>query len=138
MSLSRYRVCPGDEVTFVSVDASIAVSDLDRARSFYEGRLGFSEVLDLSDTSLVYECGGGSSLHVYAAPALAGRARGTLATWYVADLEQVVDELVAKGVRFERHSEASLEINEKRIHKLADGLVAWFKDPDGNLLAIEQ
>jgi catechol 2,3-dioxygenase-like lactoylglutathione lyase family enzyme len=138
MSLSRYRVCPGDEVTFVSVDASIAVSDLDRARSFYEGRLGFSEVLDLSDTSLVYACGGGTSLHVYSAPALAGKARGTLATWYVADLEQVVDELLVNGVMFEHHSKASLETNDRGIHKLADGLVAWFKDPDGNLLAIEQ
>jgi catechol 2,3-dioxygenase-like lactoylglutathione lyase family enzyme len=138
MSLNRYRVCPGDEVTFVSVDASIAVSDLDRARTFYEGKLGFSEVVDLSDTSLIYACGGGTSLHVYSAPALAGNARGTLATWYVANLEQVVDELLANGVTFEHHSEALQEANEKGIHELADGRIAWFKDPDGNLLAIEQ
>jgi catechol 2,3-dioxygenase-like lactoylglutathione lyase family enzyme len=138
MSLSRYKVCPGDKLMFVSVDASVAVSDLDRARGFYEGKLGFSEVLDLSDSSLLYACGGGTSLHVYAAPTLAGKTRRILATWYVADLEKVVDELLANGVVFEHHSDATLETNEKGIHELADGRVAWFKDPDGNLLAIEQ
>ena len=138
MSLSRYKVCPGDEVTFINVDASVAVSDMDHAKSFYEGKLGFSGTRDQSDGSLVYACGGGTSLRVYASPGRAGKATATLATWYVADLEQVVDELGSNGVTFVQNVLPELKTDEKGIHQLADGKVAWFKDPDGNTFAIEQ
>ncbi|MGH2805147.1 MAG: VOC family protein, partial [Thermoleophilaceae bacterium] len=59
-------------------------------------------------------------------------------TWYVADLEQVVDELSANGVIFERYDDPALMTDEKGIHELGDGRVAWFKDPDGNTFAVEQ
>ena len=61
-----------------------------------------------------------------------------MATWYVGDLEEVVDELRSSGVTFERYDDPSLKTNEKGIHELDDGRVAWFKDPDGNTLAIEE
>lgn len=138
MSLSRYKVCPGDEVTFLEADASVAVSDMDHARRFYEGKLGFSGQEDTSDGSVVYSCGGGTSLRVYASPAHAGKGTVTLATWYVADVEQVVDELRSNGVTFERYLEFPLKTDVKGIHERSDGKVAWFKDPDGNTLAIEQ
>ncbi|MGH2697894.1 MAG: VOC family protein, partial [Actinomycetota bacterium] len=131
MSLSNYRVCPGAEVTFVNVDVSVAVSDMIHSRSFYEEKLGFTGVEERADGSCVYSCGGGSSLRVYASPARAEKAATTLATWYVADIEQVVDELSSKGVTFERYAEPSLKTDEKGIHELADGKIAWFKDPDG-------
>lgn len=79
MSLSRYKVCPGAEVTFLKVHASVAVSDMDHAKRFYEEKLGFSGVEDQSDGSLVYSCGGGTSLRIYASPAHAGKASATLA-----------------------------------------------------------
>ncbi|MGH2993078.1 MAG: VOC family protein [Solirubrobacterales bacterium] len=56
----------------------------------------------------------------------------------MAELEQVVDELSANGVAFERFDDPSLKTDEKGIHELGDGRVAWFKDPDGNTFAIEQ
>ena len=127
MSLSNYEV-----------RTSIAVSDLVRATDFYEGKLGLSPGEEQSDDSRIYSCGGGTSLHVYASPAHAGKATATLATWYVPDLEQVVDELASNGVTFERYSEPSLKSDEKGIHELGDGRVAWIKDPDGNTFAIEQ
>jgi catechol 2,3-dioxygenase-like lactoylglutathione lyase family enzyme len=127
MSLSRYRVM-----------ASIAVSDIARARAFYEVKLGLPPEREQADGSLVYACGGGTSLHVFPAPASAGRATATLATWRVDNLEQVVDALGAKGVTFERYDQASLRADEKGIHLLGDGKVAWFKDPDGNTFAVEQ
>jgi catechol 2,3-dioxygenase-like lactoylglutathione lyase family enzyme len=127
MSLSSHRVRP-----------SIAVSDVARAREFYEGKLGLSAGDEQSDDSRIYACGGDTSLHVYASPAHAGKATGTLATWYVADLEQVVDELIASGVTFEHFDDSTLKTDQKGIHELAEGRVAWFKDPDGNTLAIEQ
>jgi catechol 2,3-dioxygenase-like lactoylglutathione lyase family enzyme len=127
MSLSGYRV-----------RASIAVSDIAQAAEFYEGKLGLSAVETQPDESRIYACGGDTSLHVYASPAHAGKATATLATWYVADLEQVVDELRARGVTFERYDDPSLGADEKGIHELDDGLVAWFKDSDGNTFALEQ
>jgi catechol 2,3-dioxygenase-like lactoylglutathione lyase family enzyme len=127
MSLSSYVV-----------RASIAVSDMARAAEFYEGQLGLSGVEDSDDDSRVYHGGGGTSLHVYVSPANAGKATATLATWCVADLEQVVDELSADGVVFEHYDDSQLQTDEKGIHTLANGKVAWFKDPDGNTFAIEQ
>lgn len=127
MSLSSYRV-----------RTSIAVSDLARARGFFEGKLGLPAGQEQTDESRIYTCGGGTSLHIYASPAHAGKATTTLATWYVTNLEEVVDELSSKGVTFERYDDPSLKTDEKGIHELGDGRVAWFRDPDGNTFAIEQ
>jgi catechol 2,3-dioxygenase-like lactoylglutathione lyase family enzyme len=120
------------------VRASIAVSDIARAAEFYEGKLGLSPAEIQPDESRIYACGGGTSLHVYASPAHAETATATLATWYVADLEEVVDELGSRGVTFERYDDPSLRADEKGIHELDNGRVAWFKDPDGNTFAVEQ
>jgi catechol 2,3-dioxygenase-like lactoylglutathione lyase family enzyme len=72
-------------------------------------------------------------VHVYESPSHAGKTTATLATWYVTDLEDVVDELDSNGVTFERYADP-----EKGIHQLVDGRVAWFSDPDGNVFAIEE
>ena len=127
MSLSGYKV-----------RASIAVSDIARAAEFYERKLGLSPAETQPDESRIYACGGGTSLHVYASPAHAETATATLATWYVADVEKVVDELGSRGVTFERYDDPSLSADEKGIHELDNGRVAWFKDPDGNTFAVEQ
>jgi catechol 2,3-dioxygenase-like lactoylglutathione lyase family enzyme len=127
MSLSSYQV-----------RTSLAVSDIARATELYEGKLGLSPGEEQSDESRIYACGGGTSLHVYVSPTQAGAATATLATWYVDDLERVVDELRSKGVEFERYDDPTLKTDEKGIHELGDGRVAWFKDPDGNTFAIEE
>jgi catechol 2,3-dioxygenase-like lactoylglutathione lyase family enzyme len=123
---------------FHKVRPSIAVSDLSRAAEFYERKLGLRPGLEQSDESRIYACGGDTSLHVYVSPTGAGSASATLATWYVPDLDQAVDELTAKGVTFDRYDDPVLKTNEKGIHEMADGRVAWFKDPDGNGFAIEE
>jgi catechol 2,3-dioxygenase-like lactoylglutathione lyase family enzyme len=120
------------------VRASIAVSDLARAAEFYEGKLGLAAGREQSDQSRIYACGSGTSLHVYESPSHAGRATATLATWYVAGLEEVIDELSANGVTFERYDDPTLRVDQKGIHELGDGRVAWFSDPDGNTFAIEE
>jgi catechol 2,3-dioxygenase-like lactoylglutathione lyase family enzyme len=127
MSLSRYKVRP-----------SIPVADLARAAEFYEGKLGLFAAEDQPDESRIYPCGGDTALHLYVSPAHAGKATATLATWYVAELEAVVDELASEGVTFERYADPALKTDEKGIHELGEGRVAWFKDPDGNTFALEQ
>jgi catechol 2,3-dioxygenase-like lactoylglutathione lyase family enzyme len=126
MGLSAYKV-----------RTSIAVSDIARAAEFYEAKLGLPAGKKQADESRIYACGGDTSLHLYASPAHAGKAPATLATWYVEDLEQVVDELNSRGVTFQRYDDPALKTDEKGIHELG-GRVAWFSDPDGNTFAIEE
>ena len=121
MTLSRYEL-----------NASIAVSDMARASEFYEDKLGLRATSSGADGSKVYE----SALHVYPSPGNAGMSAATLATWYVDDVEAVVDELTANGVRFEHYE--GITTDAKGISPRAGGgKVAWFKDPDGNTFAVE-
>jgi catechol 2,3-dioxygenase-like lactoylglutathione lyase family enzyme len=103
MGLSRYKVVAG-----------LAVSDMDRAREFYEGKLGLSVGIDSGD-NVAYRCGEGSMMHVYLSPEHAGGSTATLASWYVDDVEGVVDELASKGVAFERYDEGPIVTDEKGI-----------------------
>jgi len=121
VSLGRYKL-----------NTSIAVSDMARASEFYEGKLGLAVTDSGADGSKVYE----SALHVYPSPANAGMSAATLATWYVDDVERLVDELASKGVTFEHYD--GIVTDAKGISPRAGGgKVAWFKDPDGNTFAIE-
>jgi catechol 2,3-dioxygenase-like lactoylglutathione lyase family enzyme len=127
MGLSRYKVAAG-----------LAVSDMDRAREFYEGRLGLLVGIDSGD-NVQYRCGEGSVMHVYLSPEHAGKSTATLAGWGVDNVEEVVDELISKGVAFERYEEGPIITDEKGIATFQGGAkVAYFKDPDGNTLSIAQ
>jgi catechol 2,3-dioxygenase-like lactoylglutathione lyase family enzyme len=117
------------------VGAVIAVSDMDRAREFYERKLGLSGGEDQPDGGVRYSCGGGTQIHVYPSPENAGKATATLAGWWVGDVEATVDELAANGVSFEQYGEP-FNTNEKGIATLGDYQGAWFRDPDGNILAV--
>src|SRR5687768_7383746 len=120
--------------------ASIAVSDIGRAVAFYEGRLGLQALESgpsaaILDASRVYASGGGPALNVYQS-ATAGQTSATLATWYVDDIDRVVDELTAVGVDLVRYDE--FEHDAKGITPRAGGgRIAWFQDPDGNTFAVE-
>jgi catechol 2,3-dioxygenase-like lactoylglutathione lyase family enzyme len=127
MGLSRYKVAAG-----------LAVSDIDRAREFYEGKLGLSVGIDLGD-NVQYRCAGGTMMHVYLSPEHAGKSTATLAGWGVDDVEGVVEELTSRGVSFERYDEGPIITDEKGIATFEGGAkVAYFKDPDGNTLSIAQ
>jgi catechol 2,3-dioxygenase-like lactoylglutathione lyase family enzyme len=120
--------------------ASIAVSDIDRAVAFYEGKLGLEALqsgpsASIPDGSRVYGSGGGPALNVYES-ATAGQTSATLAIWYVDDLDQVVDELTAAGVEPVRYD--AFEHDARGITPRAGGgRIAWIQDPDGNTFALE-
>ena len=124
MSLSQGRV-----------GATIGVSDMGRATEFYENKLGLSGGVDGTDGGRTYTCGAGTTIHVYPSPDNAGKSGATLAAWTVDDVEGTVDELTANGVTFEQYGEP-FNTDEKGIARLGNEAVAWFKDPDGNILAI--
>ena len=119
---------------------SIAVSDIEKAVAFYEGRLGLQPLesgpsAHIADGSRVYGSGGGPALNVYESDT-AGKTRATLATWYVDDIDQIVDELTSSGVELVRYDQ--FEHDSKGITARAGGgRIAWFQDPDGNTFALE-
>jgi catechol 2,3-dioxygenase-like lactoylglutathione lyase family enzyme len=117
------------------VSATIAVSDISRATEFYEGVLGLTGGVDQGDGGRTYACGGGTRIHVYPSPDNAGKGGATLASWTVDDVGATVDALTEKGVTFEQYGEP-FNTDEKGIARLGDLVGAWFKDPDGNTLAI--
>src|SRR5882762_4181285 len=97
------------------VSAHIAVSNINRAADFYEGKLGLDPSGDALGGGRAYPCGGGSVLHVYESPEHAGKATATLARWDVYDIEQVVDQLTASGVTFERYDEP-VKTDQRGVH----------------------
>ncbi|BCY10050.1 glyoxalase [Actinoplanes sp. L3-i22] len=120
--------------------ASVAVSDIARAVAFYEGRLGLPSLRAtpsgrIADGGRIYGSGGGPALNVYQSPT-AGTSEATLATWYVDDLDQIVDELTAAGVEFARYPGL---VHDARgtTPRAGGGRIAWFRDPDGNTFAVE-
>jgi catechol 2,3-dioxygenase-like lactoylglutathione lyase family enzyme len=117
------------------VNPAIPVSDMERAREFYEGTLGLSGGTDTGDGGHDYPCGGGTELHVFPSPEGAGGSSSTIAAFQVDDLEATVEELIANGASFERYGEP-LNTDERGIASTDGGQSAWIKDPDGNLLAI--
>jgi predicted enzyme related to lactoylglutathione lyase len=122
------------------VRTSIAVSDIRKAVAFYEGKLGLTALHSgpsaaIADGSRVYGSGGGPALNVYQS-VTAGKTPATLATWYVDDIDQIVDELVSSGVEITRYDQ--IDHDPKGITARAGGgRIAWFQDPDGNTFAIE-
>jgi len=127
MVLSNYKV-----------GAGLAVSDMDRAREFYEGKLGLLVSIDSAE-NVQYRCAENSVLHIYLSPEHAGKSTETLASWGVDNIERVVEELTKRGVTFEQFDEPGLKTNEKGIATFeGNAKVAYFKDPDDHTLSIAQ
>lgn len=122
------------------VRASIGVTDITRSASFYEdvlrlvpASIGPSAAID--GGARFYACGQGTMLNVFETPT-AGTTRSTVATWYVDDLDALVEELTAAGAEFVRYE--GFDQDERGIGPRAGGgRIAWVEDPDGNTLAFE-
>ena len=118
-----------------NVKPMLPVKDLEVATKFYEEKLGLRRVDEAPGAAVVYRSGGGE-LCVYRSE-FAGTNKGTAALWEVEDVEGTVEELKAKGVTFERYDNLEAATRTGDIHHVGDIKVAWFKDPDGNILSIQ-
>lgn len=115
--------------------AIVAVTDVERARRFYGDMLGL-EMADGGSAGmegvLVFRTGA-TILTVYRSE-FAGTNQANAVTFAMdGDLRAVVDELTAKGVVFERYDLPDMEW-KGGVHEAGEVKLAWFKDPDGNLL----
>ncbi len=119
---------------FSEVVTFVASTDLARARAFYEGVLGLPV-----ERQTRFACslrGGGVTVRLTLVDNVEP-APYTVLGWSVPNVEDTVRTLMSRGVEFERFDE--LDQNEWRIWEAPDGArVAWFKDPDGNLLSLTQ
>lgn len=112
--------------------ANLAVKDLKAAKRFYSETLGLPEIGKQADELAVYRSGN-STLNVYRSD-FAGTNKATAVTWSVGDaLDELVHALKVKGVQFEHHDMPSATMDGD-VHVFGDARVAWFKDPDGNIL----
>jgi catechol 2,3-dioxygenase-like lactoylglutathione lyase family enzyme len=117
-----------------AIRAYIPARDLKRARGFYEGLLGLVPKEEYAG-GVVYACGG-SEAFLYPTPN-AGTSKASQAFWQVTDVEAEVRALKARGVKFEEYDFPGFKMADSIL--IAGGAkTAWFKDTEGNILAISQ
>ena len=114
--------------------ANIAVKDLEAAKKFYAETLGLKQI-DAEGEELIVFKSGNSARNVYRSQ-YAGTNKATAVTWAVGeDVENIVRALKDKGVTFEHYDMPDMTLKSD-IHVARGIKVAWFKDPDGNILNI--
>jgi catechol 2,3-dioxygenase-like lactoylglutathione lyase family enzyme len=120
-----------------TVEAAMAVSDLDRARRFYEDQLGLVPSEE-EEQGVRYPCAQGTGIFVYLSAQNAGRSPATLAGWSVDDLDETMDELASRGVVFERYAQPGLETDDRGVFDAGRFRAVWVRDPDGNTMSITE
>lgn len=115
--------------------AYIPVQNVARAREFYERKLGFMPARETAG-GVIYEFASGTSCFLYPTPN-AGTSKASQAFWQVDDLEREVADLKARGVRFEEYDMPGLKTTNG-IATAGGAKTAWFKDTEGNILAVVQ
>ena len=112
--------------------ANIAVKDLAKAGAFYENTLGLKPVGREGEEVIVF-ASGDTLINVYRSE-FAGTNKATAVTWTVGDdIGKIVKALEDKGVPFEHYEWPGVAM-DGHIHVQGDMKVAWFKDPEGNIL----
>jgi catechol 2,3-dioxygenase-like lactoylglutathione lyase family enzyme len=114
--------------------ATVAVKDLGKARTFYEGVLGL-RVADAQGSEAITFKSGTASVIVYRSE-FAGTNKATAINWSLGkDIDRVVQGLRERGVKFEHYDLPGLS-QKGDVHAFGEFKAAWFKDPDGNILAL--
>lgn len=115
--------------------AYVPVSDIARARKFYEQVLGFKPKKEVAG-GIVYEFAERTACFMYPS-ANAGTSKASQAFWQVADVEREVAELKARGVKFEEYHAPGMT-TRNGIMTAGGAKTAWFKDSEGNIMAVVQ
>ena len=113
--------------------AYIPVKDVQRARQFYEGKVGLKPKQEIAG-GIVYEFGEHTACFMYPTPN-AGTSQASQAFWRVDDLEREVAELKKRGVKFEDYDMPGMKTQDG-IMSTPGGKAAWFKDTEGNIMAL--
>ena len=116
------------------IRAYIPVSNVSRARKFYEDLVGLKPREEYAG-GVIYECGG-AEVFMYPTPN-AGTSKASQAYWQVDDVEAEVADLKARGIKFEEYDMPGMTMKNS-IATAGGAKTAWFKDTEGNILAVSQ
>ena len=119
------------------ISAVLVSTDLEASQRFYEDRVGLKLSSETIRNHLVFDCGDGTSLLIYGRPS-ANKADHTQVRFWSTDIEKDVTELVANGVEFDEYDTETFKTVNHIVTSKGIGRSAWFKDPDGNTIAIFQ
>ena len=126
------------------VIATLPCVNIEGARKFYGEILGLKEVQmpgvpeEFAEVNALFECGQGTNLLVYSRETPT-QADHTAAGWMVEDLDTVADQLISRGVKFEVYDDMpGVEWDERGVANMGASKGAWFKDPEGNILSINE
>ncbi len=119
------------------ISAVLCSTNIEKSRHFYEQKVGLTLSAETVPNHLLFECGGGSTLLVYGRPGKS-LADHTQVRFWTDDIEADVRELADRGVKFEDYDFEALKTVDHIATKSGLGKSAWFKDPDGNILALFQ
>src|SRR5262245_16105979 len=111
----------------------IPAKDVNRARKFYEDKLGFRPTQE-TEGGVVYEFAKDTACFLYPTPN-AGTSKASQAFWQVDDIEREVTDLKGRGVKFEEYEMPDME-GKNSIYEGGGARAAWFKDTEGNILAL--
>lgn len=115
--------------------SSFSVTDLQQAKQFYEDVLQ----MEVSENEYTLELGIGGNKKVIVYPKENHTpASCTVLNFPVDNIDEAVETLKGKGIRFEAYNEPDLKTDEKGIMRSNGPLIAWFKDPFGNILSLIQ
>jgi catechol 2,3-dioxygenase-like lactoylglutathione lyase family enzyme len=139
-TLRAYCVCRNwrnQMLIHSAASATLPAVDIDRARKFYEDKLGLEVVKEGSSSGLMVQCGKGTSIYLYQRGAT--KADHTVVSFEVDDIKSEVNELKKRGVTFEEYDIPEMGIKTVNSIAVMDGeKAAWFKDTEGNILALGQ
>ena len=113
--------------------AYIPAKDMRRAREFYEGKLGFKPGKELAG-GVTYTFAGNTACFLYPTPN-AGTSSASQAFWQVKDIERLVADLQSRGVKFEEYDLPGMK-TKNAILSAGGAKAAWFKDSEGNIMAL--
>jgi len=112
--------------------ATVAVKNLETAKKFYEGTLGFTKVME-NEEVLAFKTGA-SQLFVYRSQ-YAGTNKATAVTFVAEEVDDLVRTLKSRGVAFEHYDLPNMG-RQGDVHVAGPMRTAWFKDPDGNIFSL--
>jgi catechol 2,3-dioxygenase-like lactoylglutathione lyase family enzyme len=113
--------------------SGFSVNDIPKAKKFYGETLG----LEVSESNglLTLRLAGGASVLIYPKPNHTP-ATFTILNFPVDSVDEAVDRLTKRGVRFEIYNQPELKTDERGIFRNGGPTIAWFKDPAGNILSV--
>ena len=115
--------------------SSFSVNDIQKAKDFYSQTLGVKVSHEDEHDLLRLHVGNDAPVMVYPKPNHSA-ASFTVLNFQVDNVDKAVDELTQRGVRFEKYNQPNLKTDERGIMRGEGPVIAWFKDPAGNILSV--